>query len=119
MDFTSGTSGGPRLDAAALAQADLGTNMWGSLTSATEAQQVAEEFHAAGWSVRRSSWTTFEITCACAEFELIPSDPVLFSGFVDPDRIAVLLSALRDMGMRFTVEFEDGEGREHVFRGEA
>ncbi|MCX5412861.1 hypothetical protein [Streptomyces sp. NBC_00059] len=118
MDFTSGRTGGPRLDAAALAQVDRGSNVWGSLTAMADAQRAAEMFHSAGWGVRRSSWTEFEVECAFAELELLPVDPVVFSGFVDPDRIAVLLAALKDMGMPFTVEFEDNDGREHVHHSE-
>lgn len=93
--------------------------MWGTLTSPVCAQRAAEEFSSAGWSVRRSSWTEFEVECAFAEFELIPADSVLISGFVDPDRVAVLLTALREMSMAFTVEFEDGDGQEHVYRSAA
>ncbi|MFF3301682.1 hypothetical protein [Streptomyces sp. NPDC002908] len=119
MDFTSGGAGGPRLDAAALAQAEQGNNLWGTLTYPVGARRAAEEFRAAGWSVRRSSWTDFEVECAFAEFELLPGDSVLISGFVDPDRVAVLLTALREMGLAFTVEFEDGDGQEHVYRSAA
>ncbi|MGW1814480.1 hypothetical protein ACWCQM_13090 [Streptomyces sp. NPDC002125] len=118
MDFTSGGTGGPRLDAAALAQVDRGSNVWGSLTAMGDAQRAAEMFHSAGWGVRRSSWTEFEVECTFAALELLPVDPVVFSGFVDPGRIAGLLAALKDMGMPFTVEFEDDDGREHVHHSE-
>jgi hypothetical protein len=119
VEFTSGGTGGPRLDATALARADRGNNVWGSLTAAASAQRVAEVFHSAGWSVRRSSWTEFEVENAFAELELLPLDPVAFSGFVDPDRIAVLLAALEETGMPFTVEFEDDDGRGHVYHSAA
>ncbi|MER7939309.1 hypothetical protein ACIQ64_02180 [Streptomyces sp. NPDC094473] len=119
MDFTPGGTGGARLDDAALAQAGRGNNLWGSLAGTAGARRAAEVFHAAGWSVRRSSWTEFEVESAFAEFELMPSHPVVFSGFVDPDRITALLAALQEMGMPFTVEFEDDDGREHVYRSAA
>ncbi|MFD9502770.1 hypothetical protein [Streptomyces sp. NPDC060035] len=119
VDFTSGGTGGPRLDAAALAQSARGSNIWGSLTATADAQRAAEVFHSAGWGVRRSSWTEFEVESVFAELELMPLNPVVFSGFVDPDRIAVLLAALKEMGMPFTVEFEDNDGREHVYRSAA
>ncbi|MFF4244878.1 hypothetical protein ACFYY2_10440 [Streptomyces sp. NPDC001822] len=116
MDFTSGGTDGPRLDAAALALSDLGHNVLGSLTGTADAHGAAELFVRAGWRVRRSSWTEFQVENECAELELIPCDPVLISGFVDPDRITVLLAALRRMGFTFSVEFEDREGREHIHR---
>lgn len=49
---------------------------------------------------------------------LTPLDPVAFSGFVDPGRIAVLIAALSEMGLPFTIEFEfeDSGGRIHLYR---
>ncbi|MFG3055449.1 hypothetical protein ACGFZP_31515 [Kitasatospora sp. NPDC048239] len=91
MDFTSGGTDGPRLDAAAVAQLDLGSNAWGSSTGAANAQSAAELFFRAGWRVRRSSWTEVQVENESAELELVPQEPVLSSGFVDPDRITDLL----------------------------
>ncbi|MFE7788697.1 hypothetical protein [Streptomyces sp. NPDC057460] len=116
MDFTSGGTDEPRLDAAAMAQLDLGNNVWGSLTGTVSAQSAAELFSRAGWRVRRSSRTEFQVENECAELELAPLEPVVFSGFVDPNRITDLLGALSGMGLPFSVEFEDLEGREHIFR---
>ncbi|MEW1688335.1 hypothetical protein ACIQOF_25260 [Streptomyces sp. NPDC091265] len=119
MDFTTSGTGGPGLDAAARAQAGRGNNIWGSLTATAGPPHAAEVFHSAGWAVRRSSWTEFEVESAFAELELMPADPVLFSGFVDPDRLTVLLVALKELGMPFTLEFEDNDGREHLYRSVA
>ncbi|MFE9782250.1 hypothetical protein ACFYPA_29400 [Streptomyces sp. NPDC005775] len=80
---------------------------------------MAEMFYSAGWAVRRSSWTEFEVETSFAELELMPFNPVTFSGFVDPDRVAVLLAALKEMGLSFIVEFEDKNGQEHVYRSAA
>ncbi|MER7848096.1 hypothetical protein ABTZ03_29605 [Kitasatospora sp. NPDC096077] len=114
MDFTSGGTAGPRLDTAALARLHLGTNIWGSLPGAAGAQHAAELFHRAGWRVRRSSWTEFEVENAYAELELTPLQPVLVTGFVDPDRLTDLLAALRATGLSYRLEYEDPEGREHL-----
>lgn len=119
MNFTSGGTDGPCLDAAAQAQVERGNNIYGSLTATASAQRAAEVFYSVGWRVRRSSWTEFEVETGFAELELIPLNPVTFSGFVDPDRIAVLLAALKEMGLPFTVEFEDNDGQEHVYRSAA
>ncbi|MFJ8045953.1 hypothetical protein ACIRBX_36120 [Kitasatospora sp. NPDC096147] len=116
MDFTSGGTDGPRLDAAAEARLALGDNVWGSLPGTGDARTAAELFSRAGWRVRRSSRTEFQVENESAELELLPLEPVVFSGFVDPDRIADLLAALSGMGLAFSVEFEDPDGREHAFR---
>lgn len=116
MDFTSGGTDGPRLDTAAEAQLDLGNNVRGSLTGTADAQSAAELFFRAGWRVQRSTWTEFQVESEAAELELIPLEPVVFSGFVDPDRITDLLQALNGMGLSFSVEFEDREGRKLVYR---
>ncbi|MFG2267332.1 hypothetical protein [Streptomyces sp. NPDC048720] len=116
MDFTSGGTDGPRLDVAAVAQLDLGNSVFGSVTGTASAQSAAELFFRAGWRVRRSSWIGFQVENECAELELTPLDPVVFSGFVDPDHITDLLAALNAMGLTFTVEFEDRERRQHTWR---
>ncbi|MFJ9695665.1 hypothetical protein [Kitasatospora sp. NPDC101183] len=116
MDFTSDGTYGPRLDAAALAHLDLGNNVWGSLAGTTDAHRVAGSFFGAGWRVRRSSWTEFEVENTFAELELCPGDPVHFSGFVDPDRLMHLLDALNGLRLSYSVEFEDRQGRMHVHR---
>ncbi|MFD9126953.1 hypothetical protein [Kitasatospora sp. NPDC059571] len=115
MDFTSDGTDGPRLDAASVAQLGLGNNVWGSLPGTASAQRAAELFFRAGWRVRRSNRTEFQVENECAELELTPLEPVVFSGFVAPDRITDLLAALNGMGLSFSVEFEDREGGEHVF----
>ncbi|MFJ6777079.1 hypothetical protein ACIQOV_40040 [Kitasatospora sp. NPDC091257] len=53
---------------------------------------------------------------AFAELELLPLEPVTFTGFVDPDRIDVLLAALAETGLSFEVEFTDADGGEHLHR---
>ena len=116
MDFTSGRAVGPRLDNDALAHGDLRNNVWGTLLTATGPRQAAELFRAAGWAVRRSSWTEFEAEHTFAQLEVLPTDPVTFSGFVDPDRVGVLLQALATMGTPYSIEYEDPEGRENVYR---
>ncbi|MFI2780812.1 hypothetical protein [Streptomyces sp. ALB3] len=83
------------------------------------AQRAAEAFHSAGWGARLSSWDECEVESAFAQLELMSLDPVLFSGFVDSARISVLLTALEGMGLPFTVEFHDHDGREHLYHSAA
>ncbi|MFC8723405.1 hypothetical protein [Kitasatospora sp. NPDC057198] len=108
MDFTSGGTDGPRLDAAALERIGLGDNVWGFLPGAADAPGAAEAFFRAGWRVRRSSRDGFQVECACAELTLAPGAPVSFGGFVDPGRVAELTAALERTGLAFDVECEDG-----------
>ncbi|MEU3574236.1 hypothetical protein AB0E96_38405 [Kitasatospora sp. NPDC036755] len=116
MSFSTAGTDGPRLDGAALARLDLGHNVWGSLPSAADARRAAELFRGAGWRVRLSSRTEYEVECTFAELEILPVRPVTFAGFVDPDRVGVLLAALEGMGLSFEVEFTDAEGRDHLHR---
>ncbi|WLQ37970.1 hypothetical protein P8A18_33000 [Streptomyces castrisilvae] len=101
-----------------MAQADRGNNICGSFTAAVGARLAADVFHSAGWRVRRSGRAEFEVESAYAELGLTPLVPVTFSGFVDPGRIAVLIAALSEMGLSFTIEFEfdDSDGRIHLYQ---
>ncbi|MGW0803646.1 hypothetical protein [Nonomuraea sp. NPDC002799] len=106
MQFTSGGTEGPRLDTAAAELLHLGDNVYGSLPSVSSARQAAEAFHQAGWRVRRSSETEYEVEHTFAELNLSPLEPVTFAGFVDPGRIDALHAALSALGLPYEVEFE-------------
>jgi len=108
MDFTSGGTDGPRLDAAALERIGLGDNVWGFLPEAAGARSAAEAFFRAGWRVRRSARDEYLVECAYAELTLAPGVPVSFGGFVDPGRAAELTAGLERTGLAFGVEFEGG-----------
>jgi hypothetical protein len=113
MHFTSGGTDGPRFDSAAGGlDPGLGDNIWGFLPSAQSARQVAEAFYAAGWRVRTSSWTEFEVENTYAELELRPGDPVHLRGLVVPERIEDLRSVLTALGLTYSIELSDGDGSE-------
>jgi hypothetical protein len=99
MRFTSGGTDGPRF----VPDGDM-SNVYGLLPSARSARDVAESFYGAGWRVRMSSETEFEVENTYAELDLYPQDPVLFSGIVVPERIETFLSALTALGLRYEVE---------------
>ncbi|MGW4804994.1 hypothetical protein [Kitasatospora sp. NPDC004272] len=107
MDFTSGGTDGPRLDAAALERIGLGDNVWGFLPGAADARSAAEAFYRAGWRVRRSASDEYRVECAYAELTLAPGAPVSFGGFVDPERMAEWTAALERTGPASDVEFAD------------
>ncbi|HWG26318.1 hypothetical protein [Actinospica sp.] len=113
MPFTSGGTDGPCFDADANGldpHLDLSDNVRGSLPSADSAQHVAEAFHAAGWRVRKSSWTEFEVENTYAQLELRPSRPVHFRGVIVPQRIDDLLAVFAALGLTFIVELDDWNG---------
>ncbi|MEV6105679.1 hypothetical protein AB0M28_13325 [Streptomyces sp. NPDC051940] len=118
MDFTSGGTPGPQLDEQAVAalEVEVGNHVCGSLTSVTDAHLAAEVFYAGGWSVRRSGWDEFEVEHTFAQLEILPLSPVVFSGFVDSARIEDLLAALDSLGLPWTVEHENQDGTEQIFR---
>ncbi|GAA1614012.1 hypothetical protein [Actinoplanes couchii] len=105
--ITSGGTPGPRL---ADEWAGLDNNVYGSFTGSPPAKTIAASFAAAGWRVRASSWTDFEVEreWVCLELRQLP-DTVIFSGVVDPSRLDDLGTALAAAGLRYSVEFWDGE----------
>jgi hypothetical protein len=106
MRFTSGGTDGPRFvpDGPRFVPDGDMSNVYGLLPSARSARDVAESFYGAGWRVRMSSETEFEVENTYAELDLYPQDPVLFSGIVVPERIETFLSALTALGLRYEVE---------------
>lgn len=111
MEFTSGGTRGPRFDSGTCDRtADLGNNVYGSLPSAQNALHAAQGFHRAGWRVRKSGWTDFEVETTYAQLELTAHEPVLFSGIVVLERIEDLLSAFAAIGLRHRTELYDEDG---------
>jgi hypothetical protein len=72
---------------------------------------VAEAFYAAGWRVRKSGWTEFEVGHTYAEIELRASMPVQFRGIIVPARIEDLLAVFAELGLAFNVELGDAKRR--------
>jgi hypothetical protein len=64
----------------------------------------------AGWRVRKSSWTEFEVENIYAELELRPTTPVHFSGIVVPERVDDLLAVFTTLGLEYSVELSDWRG---------
>lgn len=115
MKFTSGGTDGPRFDQDGY-DLDLGDNVGGFLPTAVSAPDAAHAFYAAGWRVHKSSWTDFEVEHTYAQPELFPETPVRFRGVVVPERLHELLSTFSALGLSCTVEPEDPDGGETVYR---
>ncbi|WP_034272195.1 hypothetical protein [Actinospica robiniae] len=110
MEFTSGGTDGPLFDFEAC---DIdGPNAYGSLLAVADALSVAQAFHEAGWRVRKSSWTDFQVQHTFAEIELRGGGegPVGFSGCVAPDRVDDLLAAFAALSPSYNLEIYDEVG---------
>ncbi|MEU4401010.1 hypothetical protein [Micromonospora orduensis] len=103
MEITSGGTPGPRL---ADHLAVLDNNVYGRLPHAPRAAVLAEMFVRAGWSARASSWTEFEVEHEWVRIELAEASPTdrLFSGVVDPSRVAELGAVFADLDLRYSIE---------------
>lgn len=103
MDIPSGGTPGPRL---AAEWARLDSNVYGSLVDPPPARTIAESFAGAGWRVRASSWTDFEVEREWVRIELrqLP-DGVILSGVVDPSRVDELGTVLAAAGLACSIEF--------------
>ncbi len=103
MDITSGGTPGPRL---ADHLADLDNNVYGHVPRAPTTKALAELFVQAGWSARKSSWTTYEVEHEWARIDLFDSSPTdrTFSGVIDPPRLQDLATALEALGLRYSIE---------------
>lgn len=108
MRFTSGGTDGPRFDVEAYGLD--GNNVYGALLSARSASAAAEAFYGAGWRVRKSTSTDFEVEHTYAELELAAGDSVRFSGSVLPWRINDLLYAFGAIRLEYQLELYDQDG---------
>jgi hypothetical protein len=115
MKFTSDGTDGPRFDQDEYGL-DLGNNVGGFLPTAVSAPDAARAFYAAGWRVRKSSWTGFEVEHTYAQLELFTETPVRFRGVVVPERLHELLSTFSALGLSYIVELEGPDGGETVYR---
>ncbi|MFI9329363.1 hypothetical protein ACIGZJ_17685 [Kitasatospora sp. NPDC052868] len=115
MQFTSGGTHGPRFDVDGY-DLRLGNNVYGFLPSAVSALRTAQAFHTAGWRVRMSNWTDYEVEHTYAELELCPDTPVRFAGVVVPAQVDDLLSAFAALGLSYTVELYDQDDNVTIYR---
>lgn len=82
-----------------------GSNFYAQLRTKMSAQDVAELYSKAGWSIRKCGWTEFEVTIANAEL-VIGASPVIIHGTVANvvDNLAIITRPLTDNGVEFSSE---------------
>ena len=79
------------------------------LQTSKSPEHVAHLFEAEGWSVRKCSWTDYQLSSDWAELYLESGSPMLLHGPLDDPllRIEAVLSPLRAGGVAFKAEFYD------------
>jgi hypothetical protein len=89
--------------------------VYGSLPDAPSVRHLVETFVASGWRARARSWTEFEVEREWVRIELqqVP-DKVIFSGVVEPSRLADLGAAFAHLDLKYSIELWNAEGTELV-----
>lgn len=109
MDITSGRIEGKSLNDSPAA---LPNNVYGSVQAAPLPDSLVRLFATAGWRVRKSTWTDYEVGCAWAEIEFGCDERVrTFSGVIEPDHLPELIETLTNLGVSGTIELHGPDGR--------
>ena len=108
MKFTSGGTRGLQLDEERYNIPD-GNNMYGKIKGTVSKEQIATKFHELGWSVRKSSWTDFEIESQWAELNIEGDKEILFNGIMDETKFEELEGLLIKLGFEFSLELYNQE----------
>ncbi|MFD8014807.1 hypothetical protein [Streptomyces sp. NPDC058955] len=92
---------------------EISNNVCGGLAGAPSASWVAERFIGAGWSSQSgSSWESYEVETSWCRIEVDPTDgDTLLNGVVDPHRFEELAALLTRLGLSFSLELYDDDGR--------
>lgn len=91
---------------------ELDDNVCGSVDGDVTPEAVASFFATAGWSVRKSSWTEYQVRHAFAEIEFFRHDNVTgFHGVVEPDQVRALAGTFADLGLACSIELYEPGGR--------
>ena len=108
MEFTSGGTNGSKLDEERY-NIPGENNMYGVILGTNSKIEIATKFHEIGWSVRKSSWTDFEIESEWAELHIEGENEILFNGMLDESKFEELQNLLEKFGLKYSLELYDGE----------
>ncbi|MFY0602013.1 MAG: hypothetical protein JXR03_20230 [Cyclobacteriaceae bacterium] len=103
MEFTSGGTKGFKLDEERFNIPD-GHNIYGVIHGTDSKIEIATKFHELGWSVRKSSWTDFEMESEWAELHVEGENKILFKGMIDEDKFEELENLLDKFGFKYSLE---------------
>jgi hypothetical protein len=81
-------------------------NFYGTIEGTLDKFKLAASFAADGWSVRKCSWTDYELTCGVAELILQGDDPMFLHGVVADvlRNVQGIAEVLRNAGASFSLE---------------
>ena len=105
MEFTSNGTKGSKLNEESYNIPDE-TNFYGTLIG-TSKLNIATQFHGIGWSVRRCSWTDYEVECEWGELTIEGKNQTLLNGTIDEEMFEQLAKILNGMGLKFSLELYD------------
>lgn len=83
-----------------------GTIFYCSLSTTLSKAQVADLYRGLGWTVRKSSWSDYEVICPFAELVIEADNPVLLHGPMASlgNNVDRILAPLREAGVRYSAE---------------
>ncbi len=92
---------------------ELSQHVYGSLRTHLSREAIADLFSRKGWSVRKCSWTDYEVCSPTAELVIEADDPILIHGpaadsAAEVTEIAFLLSV---EGIEYSLEGYDRAGQ--------
>jgi len=88
------------------------SNLFCALDTMLAKESVAGLYEQRGWSVRRCSWSDYEVRCDWAELVIDGDSPILMHGPVTDvvKRVKEILEPLHAAGISFTAECYDADG---------
>jgi hypothetical protein len=82
------------------------SNFHSSLYTSLSREEVARLYGELEWSIRKCSWTVYDVACSWAELVIEGESPILMHGPVGDvlAHVEELVAPLRASGIRFTAE---------------
>ncbi|GAA0189042.1 hypothetical protein GCM10009122_48630 [Fulvivirga kasyanovii] len=106
MEFTSGGTEGFKLNKK-LYDIPEELNMYGTIEGINSKLELVSKFHQLGWSVRKSSWTDYEVENEWTELCIQGENEILLSGILDEQKFEELGDLLNSFGVKYNFELVD------------
>ena len=102
-EFTSGGTSKLELDYDRYEIPDQ-NNLYGILGFKTSKHQTANHFDNIGWSVRKNTWTDYEIESTWAKLTIEGKNEILLNGVIDEQKFDELKTILDNFKLDFSIE---------------
>ncbi|WP_089686417.1 hypothetical protein [Catalinimonas alkaloidigena] len=87
-------------------------NLYGIIYTIDSPLEIANHFDKQGWSIRKSSWTDYEVKAEWAELEIVRNhEAALISGAIDGQKFDDLKVTLMTFEYQFSIELYDQENK--------